>query len=75
MMASQARYEQPRAQTPIGVDKSPASLTELWISDVALCAPVNMHEASTRKEPHHLRLRTFWNKNLAHQSVTLSITI
>lgn len=54
MMASQARHAQPRAQTQVGVGKSPASLTELWMSDFALCAPVNMHEASTRKEPHHL---------------------
>lgn len=62
-------------QIPVGVDKSPASSMELWISGVASCAPVNLHEASTRKEPHHLRLWTFWNKNLAHQSVTLSITM
>lgn len=51
---SQACHAQPRAQTLVGVDKPPTSLTGLWISDIAPCAPVNMLGASTRKEPHHL---------------------
>lgn len=38
----------------VGVDKYPGSSIELWISEVALCAPVNLRGGRTIKELHYL---------------------
>lgn len=40
--------------TWVGVDKYPGSSIELWISEVALCAPVSLCGGKTIKELHYL---------------------